>query len=255
MRLKKNSLIGFAMTIMVAFGIFSCVDEPILEAPDRPFAVIRIANLSANISNMNIYIDKSQPVSELSNVAVSNTTPFFDILAGKRLVTVINVANGDTVYNKFVEFSSYTEQSLFFIGEYSNIDTLNNFKDFTFNEGLTYVDNGPESGKAKISFVHLVTQALNPLTDAPVSVDVFDDSNSQDSIIVENLPFSDNSSFNDASSGNREFVFKKFFSNQIIGVDSLNVLAGKQYIILLTGNALNPQVSRLTSDPLPVRGK
>ncbi|MDP2364477.1 MAG: DUF4397 domain-containing protein [Ignavibacteria bacterium] len=255
MRLKKNSLIGFIMISIVAFGIFSCVDEPILDPPNRPFAVIRIANLSANVSNMNVFVDKAQPVADLSDLAISEATPFFDIVAGKRLITIIDRANGDTIYNKSVEFSSYTEQSLFFIGEYSNIDTLTNFKDFSFNEGLTYVDNAPVSGRAKVVFVHLLTQALNPLTDPPAIVDVFDNSEGKDSIVVENLPFTESNGFNNASTGIRKFVFKKFYTNQIVGVDSLDVLTGKQYLILLTGNALNPQVSRLTSDPLPVRGK
>ncbi len=255
MRLKKNSLIGFALILLVAFGIFSCVDEPIIDPPNRPYAVIRIANLSANVSNMNVFINKSQPVVELSDIAISEATPFFDVLAGKNTITIIDIATGDTIYNKPVEFSSYSEQSLFFIGEYSNIDTLNNFKDFTFNEGLTYIDNAPVSGRAKISFVHLLTQALNPLTDAPAYVDVFDDSDGKDSIVVEKLPYTEFQGFNDALTGTRKFVFKKFYTNQIVGIDSLDVISGKQYLILLTGNALNPQVSRLTSDPLPVRGK
>lgn len=255
MRLKKNSLIGFLMILIVAFGIFSCVDEPVLDPPNRPFSVIRIANLSANINNMSIFINRTQPVAELNNIAYSEATPFFDIMAGKNTITIIDLSTGDTIYNKSVEFSSYTEQSLFFIGEYSSVDTLNNFKDIIYNEGLTYIDNAPTIGKAKISFVYLVTQALNPLTNALESVDVFDDSESKDSIVVENMHFNEPNGFNEASLGSRKFVFKKYYSDQVIGVDSLNILSGKQYIILLTGNALNPQVSRLTSDPLPVRSK
>lgn len=255
MRLKKNSLIGFLIVLIGAFGIFSCVDEPVLDPPNRPFAVLRIANFSANINNMSVFINKKQPVAELNNIAYSEATPFFDIIAGKDTITIIDLSTGDTIYNKSVEISSYTEQSLFFIGEYSSVDTLNNFKDITYNEGLTYIDNAPVSGRAKISFVYLVTQALNPLTDAISSVDVFDDSDSRDSIVVEDLIFNESIGFNDASVGSRKFVFKKYYSDQVIGVDSLNIISGKQYIILLTGNALNPQISRLTSDPLPVRSK
>jgi hypothetical protein len=255
MRLKKIALI--LSSLLLAIGIFSCVEEPTVEAPARPFAVIRIGNFSANVANLAITIDGQSPVADLSDLAYQEVTPFFDVIAGQRLITIVDKATNDTIYNKEINFSSYNEVSCFFTGEYSTVDTLNNFNYASFAEGLTYYDNSPVQGKAYVSFLYLITQALNHLTDQP-RIDVYDGTAGKDSLIIED--FNKDEGFNDvrftdASVGGRKFVFKKLLTTDVVASDSVQIQAGKRYLFVLTGNAINPGIMHLENDPLPVRGK
>jgi hypothetical protein len=254
MRLKKNALIG--IILLVALSVFSCIDEPILEPPSRPFATIRVGNLTSNVNSMSVFIDGQQPVSQLNALLNREATPFFDVTAGKRLFTILlsDSTSTDTIYNKQIEISSYTELSIFFVGDYSSVDTLNNFKDFLYQEGLTYYDDSPVSNRAHITFINMVTVGLDPLTDVP-SIDVFDDTNGKDSITVEQLEGFETKGFNDAAIGDRKFEFKKYYTNTVIGSDSINIAAGRRYLVFLSGNAISPAVSHFSNDPLPVRGK
>lgn len=251
MRLKKNALIG--IILLVALSVFSCIDEPIVEPAPSPFSTIRIGNLSANVNSMSIFIDGQQPVSQLNALLNREATPFFDINSGKRNFTVLSSDN-DTIYNKVIEISSYTELSIFFIGDASNVDTLNNFKDFVYLEGLTYYDDSPANNKAHITFLNIVTVGLDPLTDVK-RIDIFDDTNGKDSIVVEELESPEFKGFNESLIGDRKFLFKEYYSNTVIGSDSLNIAAGKRYLVFLSGNAISPAVSHFSNDPLPVRGK
>jgi hypothetical protein len=251
MRLKKNAIIG--IILLVAVFVVSCIEEPTMVPPSRPFSVIRIGNLSANVNSLSVFIDGQQPISQLNAVLNREATPFFDVTSGKRRITVINSSN-DTLYNKQIEIASYTESSIFFIGDYSNVDTLNNFKDFLYEEGLTYYDDSPMSGRAHLTFINIVTVGLNPLTDVS-TVDVFDQTNGKDSIVVEGLREIQMSVFNDAVAGGRKFSYKVFYTNTVIGSDSISVAAGKRYLVFLSGNAISPAVSHFATDPLPVRGK
>jgi len=251
MRLKKNAIIG--IILLVALSVFSCLDEPIIDPPSRPFSVIRVGNLSANVNSLSIFIDGQQPISQLNTVLNREATPFFDVTAGKRRFTVINSSN-DTLYNKQIEITAYSELSIFFIGDYSSVDTLNNFKDFLYPEGLTYFDESPVSNRANLTFINIVTVGLDPLTDVP-NLDVFDNTNGKDSIVVENLIGFEMTAFNDASVGGRKFEFKRYYTNTVVGSDSINVASGKRYLVFLSGNAISPAVSYFSSDPLPVRGK
>lgn len=252
---KKSYIIKLLAVVITALVFTSCVEEPEMDQPTKPFATLRIGNFSLNVAAMDIKIANTQPVAELANLTYTNVTPYFNITSGKRRVTVTDKATGTVIYNKDVEFSSYQITSLFFLGEYSTVDTLNNFQTYQYDEGKTYVSHAPSAGKINLYFLYLVLPALSPATD-PMVVDLVDATAGRDSLVGIDIESKDFIGFGNAAAGGRKFkVTKANAASTVLATDSTNFVAGKNYFIFMAGNPNNDTMVIRSADPLAPRGK
>ena len=101
-----------------------------------------------DIHDVDININQT---TEINDLAKNSFTEYFDVYSGKRQVIVLNSANGDTLFNKSVEATSYNYLSWYFSGYYHpSIDT-STFAFFSQYEGLTYLDQGFSVGPDSLS--------------------------------------------------------------------------------------------------------
>ncbi|RJP67960.1 MAG: hypothetical protein C4539_09625 [Ignavibacteriales bacterium] len=144
---------GFFTTLLFISG---CIEEPTIDPVKRPFSVSRIGNFMYNVDAVNVkIINPDGTFITHNNLQKNSLTAYFDVVSGKRRTLVTNVANGDTILNKEVEFISYEESSVLLTGYFSKSNMENTFAAITYPEGDTYVEEKPAANQSWLHFIHI----------------------------------------------------------------------------------------------------
>ena len=119
---RKFIKIFLIVTILysLVYVISGCVEEPTIAPIKRPYSSVRIGNFAYNADTIDVaitYPDSSVTVK--SNLMLNTLTDYFDLPSGKRRIVVTNSNNHQILLDKLIEFSSYEECSLFFVGYFS----------------------------------------------------------------------------------------------------------------------------------------
>ncbi len=145
---KRKSL--FLLPLFIGLLIYGCVEEPTI-APVKPvYSVIRVVNISDNVDNLSVRIDDEQLV---SNLGIASASDYKDIGAGKRNFKIFN-GNGDLVYQKTIEITSWERSTLVFAGFYSADELQSTFNHFMVDDGLIYASSAPKADSLNIYFVN-----------------------------------------------------------------------------------------------------
>jgi hypothetical protein len=160
MRLKLKIGVLSLTLLLFSLILYSCVDEPFIEPVKQPFSEIRVLNLSHNINNMSVFIDKVQPSAALNGMAIPSTTEYFDVRSGERLFEIYDEA-GKLVYSGFIDISSYERMLIIFAGEYSEDPLFSTFAEIRIFEGYVYVDHSPVAGTSTLSIIHAAAPSLD----------------------------------------------------------------------------------------------
>ncbi len=247
MRNRHFILFGIAI-VFTALTFVSCLDEPTIPQPSQQFAVLRVGNFSPNVATMNVKVDGKTLDASMTGLATNDVSNYVTLNSGSKLVFVTNAVTGDTLFNKKVEVTTNNVTSLFFLGEYSKVDTLNTFQNLEYYEGLTYVSHTPASGKANIYFINLITTGLTPLPAVESQVVDFRDVTVTPTWKTDSLVAIDIATREAYSTANSLPVGRRFaitVANKPatkLASDSVAVAAGKNYFVFAVGNAKGPKV-------------
>ena len=160
---KFNKNLPILLGMLFFLVILSCVEEPTIVPVERPFSVIRIGNLTTNLDEINVIVieemnDEDANVYEVNNIdnlAKNEFTDYFDVLAGRRQVYVLDPQTGDTIFNKAIEATSYNFLTWFFTGYYHpNIDSTT-FTGVYVSDGFTYLGQGVAVNEDSLSMIFL----------------------------------------------------------------------------------------------------
>jgi len=150
-----KAFLAFSFLTTLVF-ISGCIEEPTIDPVKRPFSVSRLGNFIYNVDAVNVKIINPDGTFLLKENLQKNTlTDYFDVISGKRKTIITNVANGDTILNKEIEFISYEESSVLFTGYFSESNLENTFADITYPEGDTYVEEKPAANESWLHFIHI----------------------------------------------------------------------------------------------------
>ncbi len=140
----------FLLPLFIGLLIYGCVEEPTI-APVKPvYSVLRVVNLSDNVDNIKVTMDDKSLVSGLG---IASASGYMDVGAGKRDFKVFN-GNGDLVYQKTIEITTWERATLVFAGFYSDQTLENTFNHFMVDDGLIYVSSAPKADSLNIYFVN-----------------------------------------------------------------------------------------------------
>lgn len=252
---SKNYLI-LILGLLMGSLFYGCVEEPTIEPVKTPYAVLRIGNFSNNVSQFTFKMDGIPQ----TNIDSSTITDFYDILPGNRLIQVFS-SNGDTLFNKELALSSYQEITLLFFGQYSKIDEKNNFGSFILNEGSVFKSDAPDAGKAYLTIVHLITDDINlTQTKAPIGdINYVDVNTGNKELLFLALENKIAVTKDNLEPGLHNFEFFKYSAKNpippYIVTEQREFVAGKRYLLVLSGDANHLRSYIKESDILPVRTK
>ena len=257
MRIHYLSIIAI---LFISLALYSCVDEPTVSEVKRPYSSVRLGNFSDNVAKINVSIDGATNYS----VAQYELSDRFDLDSGQRNVVVTN-DNGDTLYNSRVTMSSYEEITLLFTGYSAPGDDFNNtFADYSYSEGVVYIQNGPDADTS--AWVHM----FDVISDTPTDI-----SRTFTAKAISNLEEDDPDdpgvelSFNTVQSvevpaGDTKFVFLIEIGDRqankvydTLGVYDANLEGGVRHYLFLTGitDTMGVTAVRKVQVPLPDRSK
>lgn len=260
MRIHYLSILAI---LFIGFTLYSCVDEPTVSEVKRPYSSVRIGNFSENVASFNVEID-----GEINHtVPKFELTDRFDLDSGQRDFVVTN-NNGDTLYSSRIAVTSYEEITLLFTGYSAPGDEFNNtFSDFSYSEGVVYIQNGPDADTS--SWVHMFdvisdtpNDTSRAFTAKSLSLAAMDEDDPDDPGVE--LSFNTVQSV-ELPAGDSRFIFLIQTNEGItvnrqydtLGVYDANLEGGVRHYLFLTGKTDTNSVVpiRKVQVPLPDRNK
>jgi hypothetical protein len=244
---------------------FACVEEPFIEPSVIPFSVIRVGNLTTNLDEIGVVIDGEYPVPEMQNLQKNEFTDYFNLVAGRRYFAIVNPANGDTVYRKWIEVQSFEEQTFWYSGFWTfSIDT-SSADFFLHSDAFTYLSKDPPDDSLNVYFLHAAgdtpTDSVRVLT-----VEAVYDSVGYDSLgnvidttrtvrtLESNLLFGEISG---EQLEEREYLFniRRTDTEEILATYQGQFTAGMWSWMYITGSPSAPEIVREDKEPLPAQPK
>lgn len=149
-----RKIVLLIVAVLAVSNFFACVEEPFIEPSVIPFSVLRIGNLTENVDAIAVSIDGEFPVPALQDLQKNVFTDYFDLVAGRRYVVILNPASGDTLFEKWIEVQSFEEQTMWYAGYWSadiNISTANFFIN---SDAYTYLSKAPPANSLNLYFLH-----------------------------------------------------------------------------------------------------
>jgi hypothetical protein len=253
-----RKIVLLVVSFLAVSTFFACVEEPFIEPSVIPFSVLRIGNLTENVDELAVSIDGEFPVPALQSLQMDNFTDYFDLVAGRRYFVIMDPANGDTLFEKWIEVQSYEEQTMWYAGYYSsNIDTTTaNF--FIHSDAFTYISKDPPPENLNLYFLH--SAADIPSDDSRAydvvaySIDGSDTTEVGDDPIVEGLLFGEIQG-NVMLDSDYKFEIVRVIDNEILDTYVGSFSEGLWSWMYIVGEPSTPRIVREDKEPLPARPK
>ena len=255
MWIKFTNKIMIIGSLLFALFLTGCVDEPTIAPVKRPYSVIRVGNLSANVDNIDVSIfDVELEQIELFSLQRNVFTDYFTVPSGKRRFFVKNSVSGDTLFNKTIDITSYEEITVYFGGYYSaSIDT-SSFSHFTFSEGMIYSYEAPAPDSLFVFFINAV--GYSPPADTSKSLAVWRDTtaNTDSLTIIRELEYGKCfGAHMGAATYNLSFIVEA--TKDTVATFSDEFSAGTRNFIYISGTPSNYGIVKEVKEPLPIRDK
>ncbi|MCX8009923.1 MAG: DUF4397 domain-containing protein, partial [Ignavibacteria bacterium] len=205
---------------------------------------LRFVNSTTNVSSLNFKITNVNGTINIPNIANSNLSDYYEVLAGQNLIVASNLDNpnllsssafleGGKVYTAFL-FGSYT-------------DTTKN------NLALSFIKDSDSSGQSLFTFSPIQTniRVINGSYDSPALDLLIDEVK-----IVGGLNYRNSSSITKVSTGRRNLTIKAFGISLPIFQTNYTFEADKNYLLFL-GNKFSNLESIVYENPTrqPTLGK
>jgi hypothetical protein len=206
----QSMLTIFALTGLIAFSSCSKDDENTTVNPD---ATVKIVNALADAGSVDVYNGDSKLNS--SAIGFGEATGYLNVAKGDATYNFKATLNGNTVLSSPVDFKS-GDYSLFATGVAGDNTTV----------GVLTEDNldAPASGKAKIRFVHVATDA------PPVNFLV------GDSLLNPNVGYKAASAFKEMAAGTYTIKLNNATSGETaISKTGVVLQSGKIYTVVAQG--------------------
>jgi hypothetical protein len=253
MRLKLKIGVLSLTLLLFSLILYSCVDEPFIEPVKQPFSEIRVLNLSHNINNMSVFIDKNQPNAALNGMAIPSTTEYFDVRSGERLFEIYNEA-GTLIYSSLIDISSYERMQIIFAGEHNEDPLLSTFAEIRVFEGYVYVDHRPLAGTTTLSIIHAAAPSVEiserTYTKITALAPTSDGSRVLQTYRTSAFNFEDVAIVDSAYAGDYDFTFSTATDNVTY---STSFTSDKRGYIYLYGRPDNVQFYSYEITPPPAR--
>ncbi len=261
MRIHYLSIIAL---LFIALILYSCVDEPTISEVKRPYSSVRLGNFSNNVAQINVEIVDSDGSTKSFSVSQNQLTEHFDIMSGARDVTVTN-NGGEEIYSGNITMSAFEEITLLFTGYSAPGDEFNNtFADFSYTEGVVYIENGPDN--ADTAWIHCIDVISDTPDDTSNSFIVrtidLDNPDADEMDAPDLVAFNTVQSF-DLAAGNKQMLFLDEVVSGVepvydtLGVFDVNIEGGVRHYLFFTGKSEADGIIVVhdIETPLPVRNK
>jgi hypothetical protein len=249
----------FLLPLFIGLLIYGCVEEPTI-APVKPvYSVMRVVNLSDNVDNLSVRID-NEPL--VSNLGIASASGYMDIGAGKRDFKVFN-GNGDLVYQKSIEITTWERTTLVFAGFSSGSELENTFNHFLVDDGLIYVSSAPKADSLNIYFVNAAADVDTLRAQSfDISADYVTTSGDTGSVVYATstggvIPLAYGNVYSVGSVAPGDYTFNFAASDTAYHSTSFQtqLSAGYRYYIFLYGMPNNLQVFANEVTPPPIRSR
>ena len=256
-----TTFILLVITAMAVSTFFACLEEPFIEPSKIPFSVLRIGNLTANVDELAISIDGEFPVPALQNLQQNTFTDYFELVAGRRYVVILNPATGDTLFEKWIEVLSYEEQTMWYAGYWSADIDVSTANFFIHSDAITYLSKTPAEGTLNIYFLHA---SPDTPTDSTRVYDVYAYAiEGSDTTEVEGNPIVNDILFGDIAGNNmlpNEYIFefRRTDPNDneiIVQRFTHSFTEGMWSWLYIVGPGDLPELVQEDKEPLPARPK
>ena len=254
-----RSLVLLVMCFLAISIFFACVDEPFIEPSVIPFSVIRIGNLTTNLDEIGVVVDGEFPVPEMQNLQKNEFTDYFNLVAGRRYFAIVNPANGDTVYRKWIEVQSFEEQTFWYSGFWTQSIDTSSADFFLHSDAFTYLSKDPPPDTLNVYFLHAAgdtpTDSVRILTVEAVYDSVSEgDTTRVVRTLESNLLFGEISG---EALEEREYLFniRRTDTNEILTTYEGQFTSGMWSWLYITGSPSAPVIVREDKQPLPARPK
>jgi hypothetical protein len=260
MQKKITRPVVLLMLCFLALSIFfACVEEPFIEPSVIPYSVIRVGNLTTNIEELVVVIDGEFPVPELQSLSNNEFTDHFDLVAGRRYFALVNPANGDTIYRKWIQVQSFEEQTYWYAGFWNQSIDTSSADFFLHSDAFTYLEKDPPEGHLNAYFLHAAGTTPDSAAIAYNVEAAYDSISGSDTTrvvrtLVEDLLFGE---IGGAQLPEYEYKINiRRAEDDVLVSDYIGTFsAGNWSWIYITGDPGAPVVVREDKEPTPARPK
>lgn len=268
---KKLKLLSFVLIVFLLF--ISCVEEPTISPVKRAYSMLRVANLTTNLDQIDVKIyteidEIDLQVNDVKTIADLNKnqfTEYFDVWSGKRQVQVIEKVNNQVIFDKSIDATAYAELIWYFSGYYHPDIDSTTFNFFSTQEGETFLDGTASFSPDSLAIVFLHAAGDTP-SDSAKAFYVLSNFTVAGDTAVQDTLYHFSAADSSVSFGEQKRVKAKegeysfYMINEINGdtlatFENQTMDAGKKSFLLVTGEPDNMVVERKDIDPLPAEPK